>query len=1141
MSYRSIFFLGLIPSLLFAQPTEPELAQGKAIFAHPSDHRMEIVTGNQTIINWKTFSIDEGQTTHFIQPHAHSTVLNRVTSSAISEIHGALLSNGKVLLINPHGIIFGEKAFIDTQAFIASTLDVLDSEFMKGDSLRFRGNSSEYIKNYGTIKARDGDILLIGRYLLNDGTISAPNGLASLAVGKEILLKPSGSERVYICAQASQQSPSGTAIHNSGNIEALKVRLLADGNPYKLAINHEGRIDALNVQEHQGDIYLVSEGGAISVSGEIHAPGGHVRVLGDRVSLLAGGIIDASSDRKGGEVLFGGSFKGSDPHIYSSIYTLIEKEAQILVNAKLDGNGGRAIVWSNGYTGFYGSIDARGGSRGGNGGLVEVSGKESLDFKGPADRSAPYGIAGPLYLDPSDILICKEPTENMSKIGGPAPRDVIFLPDGSSFSPTSQLHVRDLIAAISAGPVEVSTTSTANGNGDIIINAPLTNQSGYTTPYTLTLTSDRDIIIQSEVQNGGSGGIICNAGRDLHMNGSTHASTLGSKNGNVVVSTERNLFITGGKGQAQIGYDNPTSHSHIFLNVGKDLILNAGEKFALIGHTNTSLNPEPMFITGNIHIDSVGGKMLLKGGNTDFQFCQIGHASPNFSPSFSNHFTASGDINIQNVAEGITLVGGTASKGAYTLIGHGGRASSYNNTYRGDVFVSAKGPISLFGSLDQAPGKFCGIGFAQDFTGVATNTFRANRLVVHSDADLLIRGGHGSNHTFIGAYTGDSTVGTTQGQIGVLHVSGRKIELFANAHNGTSGSDAAIGILGNNHSFVCNTEVIAKETLKVHALGNGEGRSRAYIQNGDVGKLHILVQTGDLHLFSNGRHNTSYIASGGDLNFNVQRGDLYVISQGNSYVFAEGEGEIYTGSNIHVYDNAIKTKGNLHVQAGQSIYLGQNGSIENSGKDLLILAGKDLNMAATSHIDNIGGQNLTIAVDHDVSRPKECGMGRLIMSPGSSINGSSPVRIFTSKQELNRIEGTINNTSFSPGLLYSNHPFEEWLAFFDKEASLPEGAFKIFYKDGIYSFATVERSQVLISEMLTNLYPYDEYLGWFLEFQTAYDMNAYEKLHVKGTSSFQVNPDQLYYLRMKKNFDHNPKIHHMILFPKNIETYRKSS
>src|SRR3954451_7909875 len=52
-----------------------------------------------------------------------------------------------------------------------------------------------------------------------------------------------------------------------------------------------------------------------------------------------------------------------------------------------------------------GSISARGGAAGGDGGFAEVSSQGALDFTGVADLRAAGGRAGTLLLDPQDIVI----------------------------------------------------------------------------------------------------------------------------------------------------------------------------------------------------------------------------------------------------------------------------------------------------------------------------------------------------------------------------------------------------------------------------------------------------------------------------------------------------------------------------------------------------------------------------------------------------------------------------------------------------------------------------------------------------------------------------------------------------------------
>ena len=62
-------------------------------------------------------------------------------------------------------------------------------------------------------------------------------------------------------------------------------------------------------------------------------------------------------------------------------------------------------MWANDTTQYLGSITATGGELAGDGGAVEVSGKQTLLFAGAVDTSAPNGRMGSLLLDPENIVI----------------------------------------------------------------------------------------------------------------------------------------------------------------------------------------------------------------------------------------------------------------------------------------------------------------------------------------------------------------------------------------------------------------------------------------------------------------------------------------------------------------------------------------------------------------------------------------------------------------------------------------------------------------------------------------------------------------------------------------------------------------
>ena len=157
------------------------------------------------------------------------------------------------------------------------------------------------------------------------------------------------------------------------------------------------------------------------------------------------------------------------------------------------------------------------------------------------------------------------------------------------------------------------------------------------------------------------------------------------------------------------------------------------------------------------------------------------------------------------------------------------------------------------------------------------------------------------------------------------------------------------------------------------------------------------------------------------------------------------------------------------------------------------------------------------------------------MAAGSQIIGEGPIRIYAAKQELNALHGTIGGASFTPGLLYADASPEQWLTYYSSHTAALNSPFAIFYKNGVLSAQNIQRSQVVISEMLTSLHPFDEYLGWFMEFQTAYAAQESAKTDHKVTSSFQVIPDQLYYLRMKKTLNQQPKNNLFITFPKPLK------
>lgn len=202
----------------FANPTGAQIANGQVSFNNPDPSTLNITNSNGAIINWQQFSIQQNETTRFIQNAANSAILNRVTSQNPSSILGQLLSNGRVFVINPNGIVFGKDSVVDTAGLIVSTLDMTDEDFIAGN-LKFQGENAGAINNMGYIKAgANGDIYLIAPNIENSGIIETEGGEIILAAGQSLTIASLDSDHIVFDIQAPENEVVnlGQVITNGG-------------------------------------------------------------------------------------------------------------------------------------------------------------------------------------------------------------------------------------------------------------------------------------------------------------------------------------------------------------------------------------------------------------------------------------------------------------------------------------------------------------------------------------------------------------------------------------------------------------------------------------------------------------------------------------------------------------------------------------------------------------------------------------------------------------------------------------------------------------------------------------------------------------------------------------------------------------
>jgi len=432
VSVPSVFAHAADPSAL---PSGGSVAAGSASISQAGSRLTVQQQSNRAIVNWNTFNIGANASVNFQQPGAGSVVLNRVSSGGgVSEIYGNLTANGQVFLVNPSGTVFGRGAQVNVGGLVGSSLDITNANFMGGHYRFTASGTAGSILNQGTLSAAAGGyIALLAPQVRNEGVISAQLGTVAIGAGNAVTLDLNGTGLVSIQVE---QSAVDALIENRGLVQAdggaVYMSARAAGQLAGGVINNSGEIHAARVTERDGVIRLeagdVANSGALIADGAsggqisfvadntainsgtlsargVQDKGGEIRVLGDKVGLFGAGSADASGEAGGGVVLLGGNFQGKGPEQNASM-TFVGPNASIRANAGANGNGGKVIVWSDDYTVFAGTLEARGGTVSGNGGFAEVSGKHALDFAPRSiDMKAPGGSVGSLLLDPTDIIV----------------------------------------------------------------------------------------------------------------------------------------------------------------------------------------------------------------------------------------------------------------------------------------------------------------------------------------------------------------------------------------------------------------------------------------------------------------------------------------------------------------------------------------------------------------------------------------------------------------------------------------------------------------------------------------------------------------------------------------------------------------
>lgn len=857
------------PQLAQAQPRGAQVIHGGATVTYSGSNAVVQTTngaGTQhSAINWHSFSVPAGSITQFIQPSASSTSINRVIGDDPSSIYGTLWSNGHLVLVNPHGIAVGAGAVVDTNGFTASTLAMGEADAVAGRMV-FQGAGGPLTVD-GQVLARGGDVVLVGSSVqAGRDALVRSEGAVLLAAGEKVEVTGRGLEGIRMEVKA------GNRAVNLGTLKGDAVGIFAG------TLRHSGQVEAVSASAAGGKVVLRAEGD-VHVDGSVVAiagqAGGRIDVLGDRIALEDGALLRASGPAGGGQVRVGGDYQGASAGAPNAKRVYMDANARIEADATDAGNGGRVIVWSDEVTRMHGNISARGGAQGGDGGFVEVSGKERLEFTGLADLRAPKGRKGTLLLDPEDITIVHEPASTLPPTStNTFPKTDPDNPAGSVFEPSSAAPVtltdRHINAQLAWSDVRVKTSTTApvsnaGTGGQITVNADAV--ISWATDSSLTLDADNGITMAGTITTSGAGSVHLKA-----ANGNVEVAPTGS-----ITASKVKLEAVA----ADVVFDtlsvNPlaagATGAKLEIFAGRDVI---GDRIQANGGSGDSSGTGAGGKGGNVHI-KFGRDLVLNAVQADGGLGAAGDSMPGGN---AGHGGDGGTVTLERMGGDMTL-------GSVNLYVNGGAGGSTSVTTGAAGNGGSGGKLVL-----KAPGK-----------------------VVLQNAELLAQGGSGGY-----ANTGSGTWGA----IGVLDTTGRPVDvsgfrldaLWNNTGKVNVGSESSIWGSG---TLVNGGELVLESDSGVDIDGG--------VRN--LGLLKAVGISTDVHLVEN--TGTVHVAAGAEL-------DAHAFESNQGVLDIHGIMEVDPGT-IACDSACMALPGVFRNEAGGTIsgtgtlgVLGGSGTVDNAGK-----------------------------------------------------------------------------------------------------------------------------------------------------------------------------------------------------------------
>ncbi|MBL9151658.1 MAG: filamentous hemagglutinin N-terminal domain-containing protein [Verrucomicrobiales bacterium] len=493
-----------------------------------------------------------------------------------------------------------------------------------------------------------GRVNFIGNAVNVNGAVSATGANATggsvLINGNEVSVGATGGIDVSSQGVGGMNQINADRVNIDGAIDARGAngaggRVIIQGNGGGVNVGEDAGVNASGAS---GGTILLDSAGTTTMSGDLSATGlnglgGRITTTGDQVIIGSAADINASGRNGGGEVNIGGSYQGRNRSIRNSSSTVVQDGARVKVDAMEGGNGGNAVVWSNGSTFYRGDISAQAFGATGNGGFVEVSGKEDLEVGGMVSTLAANGQNGVFLIDPVDVTV---------GAGSGTISDAV------------------LVSFLALNNIIVHTGGGVGGVGDITIGAGANVL--YDSPNSLTFLAHNNIFVNGDIKN--------------------HGMTDAGRTGNITL-------VAGWDGTLPAGLPNPGNPQALSSYVSAaDFIAPDGTpivgQFGNWGAAGSRImfndaNLEPVEVGSargqtNLFADSV----LIKGGDSGGEFSQVGYRRTT-------------DLRDTSFFGALAIPNGTVVNAADPAV-IAARAHAASQIVDGDINVSGKTVVAVY-------------------------------------------------------------------------------------------------------------------------------------------------------------------------------------------------------------------------------------------------------------------------------------------------------------------------------------------------------------------------------------------------------------------------------------------------------------